>query len=202
MIFCCNWNLFILRHIYWKIHMKGSKTKIKQESTNKFQKISYLDPFLLTLCWDNFIPICIYSKKSCIQETLNLSTDADRSTNIFFSFLNFVAGRKKFEGVQPFFGFFFSADEKNLTVNNNKKMRGPKKWPGTDHVTWGPIRGLKKKTAPDGANILLPSDLENVTIHTIQDSVKFSGCWVKLVTEHTVFCRKLNLLSQFGNFWG
>ena len=127
MIFCCNWNLFILRHIYWKIHMKGSKTKIKQESTNKFQKISYLDPFLLTLCWDNFIPICIYSKKSCIQETLNLSTDADRSTNIFFSFLNFVAGRKKFEGVQPFFGFFFSADEKNLTVNNNKKMRGPKK---------------------------------------------------------------------------
>ena len=38
-------------------------------------------------------------------------------------------------------------------------------------------------------------DLENVTIHTIRDGVKL--VWVKLVTEHTVFCPKFNLLSQF-----
>ena len=40
-------------------------------------------------------------------------------------------------------------------------------------------------------------DLENVTIHTIRDGVKFNRVWVKLATEHTVFCPKLNLLSQF-----
>ena len=45
-------------------------------------------------------------------------------------------------------------------------------------------------------------DLENVTIHTIQDGVTFSRVWVKLVTEHTVFCRKFNLLSQFCIFGG
>ena len=44
------------------------------------------------------------------------------------------------------------------------------------------------------------ADLENVTVHTIRDGVKFSGFWVKLVAEHTVFCRKFNLLSQFGIF--
>ena len=35
-----------------------------------------------------------------------------------------------------------------------------------------------------------PPDLENVTIHTIQDGVQFSWFGVKFVTEHTVFCRK------------
>ena len=39
--------------------------------------------------------------------------------------------------------------------------------------------------------------MENVTIHTILDGVKFSRVWVKLVTEHTVFCRKFYSLSEF-----
>ena len=48
----------------------------------------------------------------------------------------------------------------------------------------------------------LQSDLENVTIHTIRDGVKFLEFWAKLRTERTVFCRKFNLLSQFGILWG
>ena len=45
-------------------------------------------------------------------------------------------------------------------------------------------------------------DLENVTIHTIRDGVKFSGFGVKFVTKHRVFCRNFNLLSQFGILGG
>ena len=37
-------------------------------------------------------------------------------------------------------------------------------------------------------------DLQNVTIHTILDGVKFSGVWV---TEPKIFCCKFNLFSQF-----
>ena len=48
----------------------------------------------------------------------------------------------------------------------------------------------------------LVSDLENVTIHTIRDGVKFPGFWVKFVTELTVFCRIFNLLSKLSIFWG
>ena len=43
-------------------------------------------------------------------------------------------------------------------------------------------------------HIFIASRLENVTIHTIRDGVKFSGFWVKFVNKHTVFCHKFNLL--------
>ena len=46
------------------------------------------------------------------------------------------------------------------------------------------------------------SDLQNVTIHTIWDGVKFFRACVKFENEHTVYCRKFNLFSQFYIFWG
>ena len=48
----------------------------------------------------------------------------------------------------------------------------------------------------------MTSDLENVTIHTIRNGVKFLWVGVKFVNKHTEFCCNFNLLSQFGIFGG
>ena len=52
-------------------------------------------------------------------------------------------------------------------------------------------------------NVHLPvQTCKIVTIHTIRDGVKILGLKYFFLAEHTVFCCKFNLLSQFSIFWG
>ena len=135
---------FILRHIYWKIHMKGSKTKIKQESTNKFQKITHLDPFFW-LCVEITLFLYAYTPKNPAYRRHWISQPMRIEAPISIFFFKFFGRKKKIGGGPNYFFWFFFCGWKKSNGQQQQKRGVQKKWPGTDHVTWGPIRGLEKK---------------------------------------------------------
>ena len=113
------------------------------------------------------------------------------------------------QGVRPFlllFTWHFEVWTRGYSLSLSRILERSK-WLGSDWVVGGGLLSpcpLLLQFYGKHLIFLVQwfSDFENVTIHTFQDGVKFSGFGVKLVTEHTVFCRKLNLLSQFGIFGG